>query len=219
MSFFGSQQLSITGVTDPEGTSGECFTCIISPDQISHKRDIRVEEKDVGDTSGPVTQFKSYGPETVDFTLHFDNTGVIPGSEPVDDLIEDLSKVIYQYDGTIHKPLYHLVSWSSFVFRGQCTSFNVDYTLFKSDGTPLRCKVTLSFKGHKLARERAEEGNRNSPDLTHAKTIREGDSLPLMCKEVYGKMDYYLQVAEHNGLTNFRELEIGETIEFPPIER
>ena len=55
--------------------------------------------------------------------------------------------------------------------------------------------------------------------MSHAFTIREGDSLPLLCKEVYGKMDYYLQVAEHNGLTNFRELEVGSTIELPPLQR
>lgn len=213
-------KLKIYGLFDSQdGPGGVVFTAMINPEQIKHTRTMEIREKNVGNTAGPVTQYESFGTEALDFELYFDNTGVIPGSMPVDLAIAQLSSVIYEFKGQIHKPNYLLVTWAGFVFRCQLKSFNVDYTLFKPDGTPLRAKVALSFTQHKDPEQTEAEGNKNSPDLTHVKTVREGDSLPLLCKDVYGKMDYYIQVAEHNGLTNFRELQIGETLEFPPLDR
>jgi nucleoid-associated protein YgaU len=203
---------------------------MLSPQNFKHNRSVEVQEKKVGDTAGPVTQFQSYGSESVDMELVIDGTGFNTktgggGSQgfegkaqDVDSEVNKLTDIVYNYQGDIHKPYYLLVEWSTYVFRGQLKSFDVDYTLFDMDGVPLRAKIKLSITVHRDPASNGSAG-RSSPDMTHVKTVRVGDSLPLMCKEVYGKMNYYLQVAEHNGLTNFRELEIGENLEFPPLDR
>jgi nucleoid-associated protein YgaU len=49
--------------------------------------------------------------------------------------------------------------------------------------------------------------------------IKFGDTLPLMCYRIYGDPKYYLQVAEANGLDNFRRLKPGTDIFFPPLEK
>jgi nucleoid-associated protein YgaU len=49
--------------------------------------------------------------------------------------------------------------------------------------------------------------------------VKKGDTLPLMCYRIYGDSRYYLQVAMANRLTNFRNLQVGDELFFPPIEK
>jgi nucleoid-associated protein YgaU len=49
--------------------------------------------------------------------------------------------------------------------------------------------------------------------------VRAGDTLPLLCYQVYEDPSYYLQVAKANNLSNFRKLEQGTELFFPPIAK
>lgn len=211
-------KVTITGLSDKDGKgdAGDKYELQLNPEGIKHTRSIKVDDKTVGDTAGPVGQFQGYGDDTITLDFFIDGSGVIDGSfwGTVDAELKKLQKTIYGFDSGLHKPRALLVTYGGFVFRCSLTSYTTDYLLFDRDGLPLRAKISLGLKGSK-----EEKTKKNSPDMSHARTIREGDSLPLLCNEIYGKMDYYLQVAEHNGLTNFRELEIGSTIEFPPLQR
>ena len=219
-------EIEIIGLTDPGGSGGPTFKNPLNPATLKHNRSLEILDKKVGDTAGPVSQFQSYGAETLDIELVIDGTDydmdISTGSPKpknyVADKVKELTGIVYEYQGSIHKPYYLLLKWQQNKFRGQASSYDVDFTLFDMEGNPLRAKVKFSVTGYRDP-DTNRSPMRSSPDMTHVKTVRVGDSLPLMCKEVYGKMNYYLQVAEHNGLTNFRELEVGETLEFPPLER
>ena len=56
-----------------------------------------------------------------------------------------------------------------------------------------------------------------SPDLTRARTVRHGDTLPLLVRQIYGSPDYYLAVARYNKLDDFRNLRPGQQLLFPPL--
>lgn len=213
----GLVKLKIAGVEKLSSAPGGGVDVMINPESIKHNRTITVGEKNVGNTSAPVTDFQSMGPETLEFSLELENTGAHDhkgSSKDVFTVIENIAAQVYKYDAGLHKPKYAVVSYGKITFKGMCESFNVDYKMFDMAGTPTRATLSLKFKG-------INEPNKSnqSPDMTHGRTIREGDSLPLICKEIYGKTEYYVAVAEHNGLTNFRDLEIGSVLEFPPLER
>ena len=61
--------------------------------------------------------------------------------------------------------------------------------------------------------------NKTSPDLSHSRIVKSGDTLPLLSKEIYGSAVHYLRVAQANGLDNFRSLTPGQQIVFPPLEK
>ena len=104
--------------------------------------------------------------------------------------------------------------------QGQGTSATQPkFVLFSPEGVPLRAVVTASFKGVVEDSLRVARENNNSPDLTHVRIVKEGDTLPLMTFKIYGDSKYYLQVAAANNLTNFRRLQPGQQIIFPPIEK
>ncbi len=77
----------------------------------------------------------------------------------------------------------------------------------------------MSFKGFVTPKQELEpEANRQSPDVTHIITIKHGDSLPALCYRVYNNTTYYLDVAQFNELTDFRNLKIGSRLIFPPLK-
>jgi nucleoid-associated protein YgaU len=49
--------------------------------------------------------------------------------------------------------------------------------------------------------------------------VKSGDTLPLLAKEIYGSSEYYLRVAEVNGIDDFRNLTPGQQIIFPPLAK
>ena len=58
-----------------------------------------------------------------------------------------------------------------------------------------------------------------SADLTHVRLVKQGDSLPALCEQVYGNPRLVAEVARANGLDNFRALRAGMQLRFPPLEK
>ncbi len=94
---------------------------------------------------------------------------------------------------------------------------NIDYKLFNPNGSPIRAVVKVKFISATDAELTAAKENKKSPDLTHVRMVKEGDTLPLMTFRIYGDSKYYLEVAKANKIQNFRKLKVGQEIFFPPI--
>jgi nucleoid-associated protein YgaU len=58
---------------------------------------------------------------------------------------------------------------------------------------------------------------KSSPDLTHSRIVKAGDTLPLLSKEIYGTANHYLWIAQQNQLDDFRNLMPGQRLFFPPL--
>jgi nucleoid-associated protein YgaU len=85
------------------------------------------------------------------------------------------------------------------------------------DGSPLRAEISLVLVASVSAKKKALEERKNSSDLTHIRTVLDGDNLPLMCYRIYGDSSFYIRVAQHNKITNFRAIKPGDEITFPPV--
>jgi nucleoid-associated protein YgaU len=49
--------------------------------------------------------------------------------------------------------------------------------------------------------------------------VKAGDSLPALCYQIYGDPGYYLEVARFNRLDDFRRLQPGTRVVFPPVRK
>ena len=96
---------------------------------------------------------------------------------------------------------------------------DITYKLFNADGTPLRAVMEATFSENRDDATRVAESNDSSPDLTHVRTVKAGDTLPLLAHKIYGDSAYYLEVARINRVDNFRQLVPGQKLIFPPIEK
>jgi LysM repeat protein len=175
------------------------------------------------------TSFSGYTPPKVTFDLYVDSTGaygLIKGNPiAVMDQIDNFKKVCYYYSGSEHNTPYVKLLWGAalmkydhldFIYRLE--SLTVNYTLFSPIGMPLRAKMSVAFVGDMALSTGLKVVKRSSPDLTHQIIVKAGDSLPNLCKKIYGDAGLYHHIARINKLTNFRSLTPGQQLEFPPIK-
>lgn len=216
-----------------EVSEGE-FKTLLNPEKYVFKYKIEQNEDQASGTSAAAPRFNRALPEDLELEFIFDRTGVITdygaaGSEDnktfkdegggiIDD-IEKFKKVIFDYNGDEHRPNYLIISWGTLLFKGTLSEMGITFKLFKSDGTPLRAVANAKFKGFVEDNLRVAKENNSSPDLTHIRIVKEGDTLPLMTFRIYGDSKYYLEVAKVNEIPNFRKLKTGQKIFFPPINK
>lgn len=191
-------------------------------------------------TSGGEAKYCKTQPRTLQFELLFDGTGVVPPASEFGDIpllgaiesvvsgsnkfdvkneIEKFGQVLYKFDGKIHSPRKLLLIWGALEFPCVLESINYRFTLFKPDGTPLRAIASCHFKESLTDGERVRKENASSPDLTHLRDVKQGDTLPLMSYRIYGKPDFYIELARANKLVNFRRLRAGSQLTFPPVNK
>jgi phage tail protein X len=201
----------------------DLFEALINPETYTLDYKLKFSESGQGQgTSGKQLKYEYTEPEEITFEFLFDNTGIIDGN-PRDSIAEDIKKfkqVLIEYKGDAHEPRHFKLVWGdNSIFKGRVTEVNLTYKLFKPDGTPIRAVAKVKFKSSIEEQKRAAKEDKKSPDLTQVRKVKAGDTLPLLCYQIYGDPKYYLQVSAVNGLGNFRLLPPGIELVFPPIEK
>lgn len=196
---------------------------LINPESYTQSYKLKFSKSGQGQgTSGQQLKYEYSEPGEMSFEFLFDNTGIIDGipRDSITDDIEKFRKVLIDYKGDAHEPRHFKLVWGeNSIFKGRVTSLEITYKLFRPDGTPLRATAKVTFKSSIEEEKRAAKEDKQSADLTHIRKVKAGDTLPLMCFRIYGDSKYYLDVAEANGLDNFRSLVPGAEIRFPPIDK
>jgi hypothetical protein len=219
LAFLDSEKAENGGVNDAD----DSFEALINPESYTLQYKLKFSQGGQGQgTSGTQLKYEYTEPEEIAFDFLFDNTGIIDG-KPRANISDDLKKfkdVLIAYKGDSHEPRHFKLVWGeNSIFKGRVTEVTINYKMFRSDGTPIRAIATVKFRSSIEEQKRAARENRSSPDLTHIRKVKYGDTLPLMCYKIYGDPKYYLQVARVNEISNFRLLTPGVDLYFPPIEK
>lgn len=207
---------------DGKQLAGSPIKVLINPDSFTEALKIKYADKDQGQgASGKQLKYEATEPADLSLEFLFDSTGIID-DQPRANISQDLTdfkQLLTAYNGENHEPPHLKLAWgTAFLFKCRIMDLSINYKLFSSDGQPLRAVAKAVFKKSVEEKKRAAEQKDNSPDLTHVRTVKAGDTLPLLCFDIYGEPGRYLQVAEANGLSNFRQLNPGTEIFFPPIK-
>jgi len=223
-------KLRITAFKDAEFREpvedGE-YVAQVNPDKVSFKYQIELEEQQGQGTSGSQPRFGRTKPEEMTFQFLFDGTGAIPlpggssaiASDGVQGRIDAFKRVVLQYNGEEHKPNNLKLVWGSLLFKCVLNELNLEYTLFRADGTPLRATASAKFVGYIEDELRLATEQRQSADVTHVRTVRDGETLQHHVVAIYGDPAFTLAVARENRLVNFRRLVTGQTLIFPPVDK
>ena len=202
---------------------GQPYKVMINPEEYTHKYSIIHNNSNGQGASGTSRQFNRMGSETVSFTIWFDKTGVVPGfprtggDTNLAQQIKQFKELVFSYQGASHRPNYLMLTWGTLLFRCQLTSLDLTYTMFRPDGNPIRAKCVVNFQGYTAPSELAAKAQQQSADMSHLVSVKAGDTLPLLCHRVYGSSVHYAAVARANGLANFRKLQPGMQLLFPPL--
>lgn len=132
--------------------------------------------------------------------------------------IDSMTKLVYNINGSIHKPNQLLLSWGTLQFKCFCESIDAEYTHFNASGTPIRAKVKVDFVQKITHKEHEKKVQKSSPDMTHYKVISAGVDLPHIANEIYSDPSYCIELATFNQLDTFRGLQQGKEIIAPPLK-
>lgn len=138
------------------------------------------------------------------------------------DVRELTSKVtdLINIDPTIHAPPPLKFIWgldSREPFNCVLERVTKRFTMFNSDGKPVRARLNITLKEFKMELN-SRERELQSPDKTKVYLAKNGDSLWAIAHREYGDPDMWRPIAEKNNIYNPRFLKPGTELIIPPLE-
>ncbi len=228
---FKLQKLQIEGYLDRERKGPKnTFTVMFNPTSISTRHENKFQKLQGINTSGRQAMYSHGQSDEVSLDLILDGTGVTDyglaslfgfGTPTVPEQIDKFLNLCFYMDGDIHEPKFLRLQWGLGplkAFDCRLKSVDIEYSSFEKNGAPLRATLKSVFIEDLESSKRLRKDGKSSPDLSHSRVVKHGDTLPLLSKEIYGSAKYYLQIAQINNLDHFRDLTPGQVLVFPPLQ-
>lgn len=210
------------GAGDKIGT----FEAMFNPESIKRKYEILYGKNQGISSSGAALNYAKNKPSDLNLNLVLDGSGTTEmgvaqlfATQTVAERITQFLALTFDMNGDIHEPNFLVVEWGSLFqpFKCRLGSVDIHYTQFDRDGTPLRANLDIRLIADESVDDLQKIERKSSPDLSHSRLVKAGDTLPLLSKEIYGSSAHYLWVAQANGLDEIRRLTPGQRLVFPPL--
>ena len=212
-------------------TGGNTLEVMYNPETLSVRHESVFQGKQGIATQGGSARWSHSRSRELTIKLVFDGTNVghfgvelLRHVPTVAELVKAFLSLCYDVQSESHESSYLRLKWGTGVlgpdgFECRLQAVDIQYTAFERDGSPLRAELTAKFIEALDPTKKNAQLRLSSPDLTHRRVVRSGDTLPALCREIYGSAGHYLRVAQVNGLDDFRGLEPGQELIFPPFAR
>jgi len=162
----------------------------------------------------PEMQFTTGQGEQLKFDLFFDT---YEAGTNVRDKTKELRDLAF-IDGDLHRPPRLKVTWGGgFALECVMESLNIRYTMFKSDGTPVRATCSVGFREARSASVQQQENPPQSPDHAKLRAVLRGDTLQSIAFAEYDDPAEWRRIADANGIDDPVALEPGQRLLIPPI--
>lgn len=197
----------------------DTFESYVNPNEITLAYEMEYDSAQGSGTTGSRMDFKKVKPGDMSLAFFLDGTGANGVKIDVQTQVEKFQAVT-GYNGDIHRPNYLKIAWGTIqIKRCVLKSASIAYKLFKADGTPLRATISATFVDAVEDQTRVALAQDSSPDLTHVRVLRAGETLAGLCQQIYGDPSLYLKVARANRLDSVRHLPAGTRVRFPPLQK
>lgn len=200
-------------ILDAQGKIKEEVPVLFNPTEYSMEKSNEFASVNIPGLESPMLQFSRGNLETLSMDLFFDSYEENKDVRDYTTKITDLLKI----DPDIHAPPILRFVWGSLNFTCVLSRVTKKFTMFRSDGIPVRATLSVTFNEY-----RTEVSSREKPlhssDRTKTHTIKQGDSLWAIAAREYGDPAFWRHIADKNRIANPRALEIGRAIIIPPLE-
>jgi len=172
-------------------------------------------------SDAPHPEFKAPKPMTLSVTLQFDTyeerTNVrdkwVRKIEKLTLMTGDLpndGKKASTPDKQKFRPPTILFIWGRFIFKGVVESLSQKYTMFLSDGTPVRAECALKIRNvmdKKIDDDKSQSFNAPGQGKTY--TVKENDRLDLIAARELGDVSRWNEIAAINGVVDATNITDG----------
>ena len=213
------------------GLPQSTFTVMFNPTSISVRHANKFSKLQGINTQGRSPRYSYTCSDEIKLDIVLDGTGVTDyglatalkiGTKSVAEQISQFMEMCFYMDGDIHEPKFLKIQWGEGILKDfdcRLQSVDIEYSLFAKNGASLHAVLKANFVQDVSPGKRPLLEGKNSPDLSHVRMVKSGDTLPLLSKEVYGSSQYYLRLAQINNINDFRNLTPGQEIIFPPLDK
>ncbi len=202
-----------------EYNGGISVPCMFNPFEYSVSKSNSYQEESKNRSDVPEVEFKKAGPQTLKLSLTFDT---YEDKEDVSRTTVELWKLMEaktRKEGNKNKkipPPEVAFEWGVFKFVAVITDMTQKFTLFRSDGTPVRAKVDVTFTQHKDTKDyKHQNPTSGGGDIERTWRVIAGDRLDTIAYAVYGDATRWRIIAEHNGIVDPLALPVGRQLTIP----
>jgi hypothetical protein len=214
------QQLTIS----PE--KGAKIKCQFNPERYTVSKSVHYADIQIPGLDSPVVQFIRGQSEKLTMDLFFDTTdkGMVDNVTDVRTQTNNVFRLL-KVNGDTHAPLRVKFEWGNdkrVINFGTnespwCVleSVTQEFQLFSPDGTPLRAKLTVSFREAWTVEQQLRETPRHTSDRTKLITVQAGQTLSQIAGNEYDDPSAWRVIAETNNLDDPANLEPGRLLTIP----
>jgi LysM repeat protein len=201
---------------------GQPVECMFNPKEFTIQKQNNWQRGKVQGKEVPQLEFSGGNASTLQMELFFDTyeddkdvrdlTNKIWGLMAVDESLKDRTT-------TRGRPPLCQFMWGPMKsFKAVITSISQKFTMFKSDGTPVRATLSVSFQEAEKADSYPLQ-NPTSGGSPGYKTrrVKEGDALDWIAHEEYGDASLWRFIADTNNIDNPKILEPGQILSIAPL--
>lgn len=200
-----------------------------NPTEYTLTKGAQIAEIGVYGIDSPILQFIRGQNEKLNLDLFFDTTTGTDATTTEADWdasaqdVRDLTGPFYQLvkiQPRTHAPPRILFVWGSLEFNAIVESVTQKFTLFNSDGVPLRATLTVSFREYKSLEDQVSQLKLESSDHSKRRVVQQRDTLSGIAAEEYGDPRQWRIIADHNDnvISNPRRLIPGTELIIPPLD-
>jgi hypothetical protein len=203
----GRQLVSITAAGHP------AFHVLFNPTNYSISKANQIAEAAIPGLNAPILQYVHGNTRTLDMELFLDTYEKGISVTSATNNIYNLLLI----DPATHAPPICEVAWGTFIFKGVLDHVNGKFTLFLSDGTPVRATLTVTFKEYIDVDELVRVQPTQSADHRKMRVVKSGDRIDNIAGEEYGDPDKWRAIAEANCLDDPADLVPGHVLIVPAL--
>ncbi len=201
--------------------AGQMIECMFRPKEYAITKQNNWQSKEAKGKSTPQLEFRGGGASNLTMELFFDTY------EADDDVRKHTSRILQLMsidpilkDKTTAKgrPPMCRFQWGPVIaFNAVITNINQKFTMFKSDGTPVRATLNVTFREVEEANKfPAQNPTTMSKQGYKLRTVREGETLDYIAFEEYGNPGLWRHIADVNRLEDPMHIKAGQVLSIAP---
>jgi nucleoid-associated protein YgaU len=200
--------------------AGTRFTVLFNPSEYSIERSNAFKATSIPGLSGPLIHFINGEADVLSMELFLDDYTDKPraGGKSVQDRLDELVSLM-EIDRDLHAPPPVQFVWGKLTFTAIVEKLSRKISLFQPEGTPARATLNVTFKEYKTLPELVRDPPLQSADKTRRRVMVGLDSLWALAAREYNDPTLWRAIADHNDLDDPRDVQPGDWVTVPPLER
>jgi nucleoid-associated protein YgaU len=205
-------------VEDAAGSFTNEIEAPFNPNKLTFAKSARWAPAQLPQRDSASQQFLYGEPATLSVELFFDTYE--DGGD-----VRDYTNQIYllttvEKHGDLHRPPLLKLVWGRYDFddfQWVLNTLNQTFSLFLSDGTPVRANLTCTFKQWRSDQTELKLLDKKSPDVAKTRTVLRGETLSSIAAVEYNDSTLWRPIAEANGIDNPRLVKPGQVLSIPRL--